>query len=119
MIPKDLILETTRVRLTPLLAAHAEDLHLAGNDPEIFRYTRLAEDLSSVESTLVRRVQIAADSENVRSEMAIRRIGGVYKGAFRNFAFREQDQTNRDHMIFSVIDSEWEEVKARLKDLLR
>jgi N-acetyltransferase len=64
------------------------------------------------------RVQLKTDSNNVRSQAAIERVGAVREGVLRNHMIRP-DGTVRDSVIYSVIDSEWPHVKVRLETLLR
>jgi N-acetyltransferase len=63
------------------------------------------------------RVQLKTDLNNVRSQAAIERIGAVKEGVLRNHMIRP-DGTVRDSVIYSVIDSEWPQVKARLEALM-
>ncbi len=63
------------------------------------------------------RVQLKTDLNNVRSQAAIERIGAVREGVLRNHMIRP-DGTIRDSVFYSVIDSEWPQVKARLEALM-
>jgi RimJ/RimL family protein N-acetyltransferase len=63
------------------------------------------------------RVQLKTDLNNVRSQAAIERIGAVREGVLRNHVIRP-DGTIRHSVMYSIIDSEWPEVKARLEGLL-
>jgi RimJ/RimL family protein N-acetyltransferase len=63
------------------------------------------------------RVQLKTDLNNVRSQAAIERIGAVKEGVLRNHMIRP-DGTVRHSVVYSVIDSEWPQVKARLETLL-
>lgn len=63
------------------------------------------------------RVQLKADGRNLRSHEAIRRIGASYEGTLRNFRISPDDGSLRDVAYFSVIESEWPAVKARLETL--
>ena len=70
------------------------------------------------ESWLVHRVRIQADSRNERSRRAIERLGAHLDGVVR--ADRVAlDGAIRDSAVFSILDSEWPEVKAQLTALLR
>ena len=70
------------------------------------------------ESWLVHRVRIQADSRNERSRRAIERLGAHLDGVVR--ADRVAlDGAIRDSAVFSILDSEWPEVKAKLAALLR
>jgi RimJ/RimL family protein N-acetyltransferase len=63
------------------------------------------------------RVQLKTDLNNVRSQVAIERIGAVREGVLRNHMIRP-DGTVRDSVFYSVVDREWPAVKARLEMLL-
>jgi RimJ/RimL family protein N-acetyltransferase len=64
------------------------------------------------------RVQLRTDVLNLRSRKAIEKIGGRYEGVFRNDMVRENG-TRRDSAYYSIIDTEWDEVKVQLTRLLR
>lgn len=64
-----------------------------------------------------RRVELKTDSRNARSRAAIARIGGVEEGTFRNHMIMP-DGVMRHSVYFSVIDSEWPDVKARLEQMM-
>ena len=59
------------------------------------------------------RVELKTDRNNTRSRAAIGRIGGVEEGILRNHMIRENGKY-RDSVYFSIIDSEWEAVRADL-----
>ncbi|MFL6374680.1 MAG: GNAT family N-acetyltransferase [Pyrinomonadaceae bacterium] len=59
------------------------------------------------------RVELKTDSNNKKSRAAISRIGGVEEGILRNHMIRENGQY-RDSVYFSIIDSEWEDVREDL-----
>ena len=61
-----------------------------------------------------RRVCIKTDSNNVRSQRAIERIGGVKEGILRNHRIT-RDGSNRDSVYYSIIEEEWPAVKAALE----
>jgi N-acetyltransferase len=63
------------------------------------------------------RVQLRTDSRNVRSQTAIERIGAIREGIFRK-DFIYPDGYQRDTVFYSVIESEWPAVKAKLRQLL-
>ncbi len=63
------------------------------------------------------RVQIIASDKNLRSRKAIERIGGKFEGILRNVVLRHDGP--RTTAYYSIIDSEWEEVKANLLLLLQ
>jgi RimJ/RimL family protein N-acetyltransferase len=63
------------------------------------------------------RVQIKADNLNLRSLVAIERIGAKYEGTLRSHNIR-RDGSRRDTAVYSIIKSEWPGVKAKLESLL-
>lgn len=64
------------------------------------------------------RVALKTDGENKRSQAAILRLGAKYEGTLRAHKIRT-DGTSRDTVYFSIVKSEWPEVKARLVEALR
>jgi len=60
------------------------------------------------------RVELKTDSLNEKSRAAILRIGAKEEGIFRNHMITASGRI-RHTVYFSVIDSEWPEVKARLE----
>ena len=63
------------------------------------------------------RVELKTDSLNERSRRAILRIGAKEEGTLRNHMITHTGRL-RHSVYFSVIDSEWPEVKARLEEKL-
>lgn len=63
------------------------------------------------------RVQLKTDSRNLRSQNAIERIGGVREGILRNHKILP-DGYYRHSVYFSIIESEWPDVKERLLRLM-
>ncbi len=63
------------------------------------------------------RVQLKTDSRNINSQQAIVRIGGVKEGVLRNHMILS-DGTIRHSVYYSILDSEWPEVKKRLEILM-
>jgi len=64
------------------------------------------------------RVELKTDSLNERSRAAILRIGAREEGTFRNHMITASGRT-RHTVYFSILDSEWPDVKARLESKLR
>jgi RimJ/RimL family protein N-acetyltransferase len=64
------------------------------------------------------RVQFKTDQRNERSQRALERIGAVREGILRNHMILE-DGAIRHSVYFSIIDSEWPAVKARLEAYLQ
>lgn len=60
------------------------------------------------------RVELKTDSLNERSRAAILRIGAREEGTFRNHMITASGRI-RHTVYFSILDSEWPEVKARLE----
>lgn len=63
------------------------------------------------------RVQFKTDMRNVRSQKAIERIGARREGVLRNHMILP-DGRFRDSVYFSIIDTEWLDVKAQLQQNL-
>ncbi|HVP04967.1 MAG TPA: GNAT family protein [Dehalococcoidia bacterium] len=61
------------------------------------------------------RVEFKTDSLNERSRAALARIGAVEEGTFRNHMIVQPSGRYRHSVYFSVIESEWPDVKARLE----
>jgi RimJ/RimL family protein N-acetyltransferase len=64
------------------------------------------------------RVELKTDSLNERSRAAILRIGAREEGTFRNHMITASGRI-RHTVYFSILDSEWPEVKAQLERKLR
>ena len=64
----------------------------------------------------VNRVLLKTDILNIRSQTAIRRIGGLSEGVLRRHR-RRPDGTWRDTAYFSILDDEWPAHRARLTQL--
>lgn len=64
------------------------------------------------------RVELKTDSLNEKSRKAIARIGAREEGIFRNHMITSTGRI-RHSVYFSVIDSEWPGVKARLEEKLK
>ena len=64
------------------------------------------------------RVQLKTDARNVRSQVAIERIGGVREGLLRHHRIMP-DGYLRDSVYYSILIGEWPAVKARLEGWLQ
>jgi RimJ/RimL family protein N-acetyltransferase len=64
------------------------------------------------------RVELKTDSLNERSRAAILRIGAREEGTFRNHMITASGRI-RHTVYFSILDSEWPEVRTRLESKLR
>ena len=60
------------------------------------------------------RVQFKTDMRNVRSQKAIERLGAKREGVLRNHMILP-DGRFRDSVYYSIIDTEWPEVKKQLE----
>ena len=63
------------------------------------------------------RVKIQTDLLNTRSQAAIARLGAVREGVLRRHMKRE-DGSFRDTVVFSVLATEWPQVRTRLLERL-
>jgi RimJ/RimL family protein N-acetyltransferase len=66
----------------------------------------------------VLRVCLHTDARNNRSQAAIKRIGGKFEGVLRAHRMAA-NHTPRDSYRYSIVASEWPEVKLRLEQRLR
>ena len=64
------------------------------------------------------RVELKTDSLNDRSRTAILRIGAREEGTFRNHMITASGRI-RHTVYFSILDSEWPDIKCRLESKLR
>jgi RimJ/RimL family protein N-acetyltransferase len=63
------------------------------------------------------RVQLKADSRNERSQKAMERIGAKREGILRNHMILP-DGHIRHSAFYSILDSEWGDVKKRLEEMM-
>ena len=63
------------------------------------------------------RLQIKTDSRNVRSQKAIERIGAKKEGILRNHMILP-DGYIRHSVFYSILDTEWPEVKINLEKMM-
>ena len=70
------------------------------------------------ETLKLNRVELKTDALNQKSRAAIARLGAVEEGIFRKHLVTASGRI-RDTVYFSIIDSEWPAVKARLSTFLR
>ncbi len=61
------------------------------------------------------RVQFKTDSRNLTSQRAIERLGGIKEGVLRNHMILP-DGYYRHSVYYSILDTEWTTVKAKLED---
>lgn len=88
---------------------YAEDLHGSGLNSRV-KYALLA---YCFEERGMIRVQFKTDAENLRSQRALEGIGAVKEGVLRNERIRSTGKA-RDAAVYSIINSEWLEVKGVL-----
>ena len=72
---------------------------------------------NAFEEERVHRVQFKTDARNVRSQVAVQRLGAVYEGALRE-AHLLQGGYFRTSLYYSILESEWPAVKGRLEEKL-
>ncbi len=65
------------------------------------------------ENMAFRRVQFSADIDNIRSQKAIVKLGAQKEGIFRANYVNSMGES-RDDVYFSIIYSEWQEIKKTL-----
>jgi RimJ/RimL family protein N-acetyltransferase len=70
------------------------------------------------EVLLANRVQLKTDERNTRSQAAMVKMGARFEGILRHFQAR-YDGWCRNTAMFSIIPSEWPEVKAGLEERLK
>lgn len=63
------------------------------------------------------RVAFLVDAQNEQAQQALKRIGAQPEGCLRNYR-SQPDDTSTDCLVYSIIDREWREVKARLNRYL-
>jgi RimJ/RimL family protein N-acetyltransferase len=63
------------------------------------------------------RVQLKTDLRNERSQKAIERIGAVKEGVLRNHMILPDGRV-RHSVFYSILDTEWPEVKERLEEMM-
>ncbi|MBS1660126.1 MAG: GNAT family N-acetyltransferase [Bacteroidetes bacterium] len=65
----------------------------------------------------MQRVEFRVASQNIRSQKAVMKIGGIREGVLRRYVIRN-DGTPTDTHIFSILAEEWQsEKKSRLQQL--
>lgn len=69
------------------------------------------------EELKVLRVQFSISGQNIRSQKAVERIGAVKEGTFRKHRIKA-DGTIHDNIFYSIVDTEWIDVKGKLINLL-
>ncbi|MBV1930939.1 MAG: GNAT family N-acetyltransferase [Porticoccaceae bacterium] len=65
-----------------------------------------------------RRVELKTDARNIRSQKAIARIGATREGVLRSH-MTVQNGFQRDSVMYSIIDSEWPDIKVDLLEKMQ
>lgn len=63
------------------------------------------------------RVEFEVAHQNLRSQKAVEKIGGIKEGILRKHGLHA-DGTLRHTVVFSIVDDEWPEKKAHLQQLI-
>jgi RimJ/RimL family protein N-acetyltransferase len=63
------------------------------------------------------RVQFQVHEQNTRSRAAVERLGAKFEGILRNERIRDNGSI-RNTVMYSIIDTEWKDVKHLLRDRL-
>ncbi len=84
----------------------------ANTDAKLLLLTHAFETLGA------QRVELKTDALNEQSRAAILRIGATQEGIFRRHMITASGRV-RDTVYFSIVDSEWPDVKERLSRLRR
>lgn len=116
--PQPVTLEGRHVRLEPLARRHAEDLFEVGKDETIWPYMPCP-PLKSVREThalIDQALKVAAGGTQIPFAI-VERLGAVREGVLRKHIML-WDGFIRDTVYYSLIESEWPEVKRRLEGLL-
>jgi len=66
----------------------------------------------------LQRVDFRVASQNLRSQKAVMKIGGVPEGVLRRYTLRN-DGTYADAHYFSILADEWPEKKIKLQEMVR
>nr|WP_233167912.1 GNAT family protein [Paenibacillus roseus] len=115
------IIGTTRV-IHLDFTHHNAEIGCTWISPEFWR-TRVNTEAKSLllhfcfEELELLRVQFSVGAYNLRSQKAVERLGAVKEGLLRKHRVKS-DGTIHDNIVYSIIDTEWPEVKANLHYLL-
>lgn len=69
------------------------------------------------EDLQLERVDFKVAGQNIRSQKAVEKIGGVREGVLRRYS-RRNDGTPADTVYFSILGEEWPEKKVRLAKMV-
>jgi RimJ/RimL family protein N-acetyltransferase len=90
------------------------ELHGTGLNAE----AKLLQLTYAFEELKLRRVALKTHHENLQSQKAMRNIGAVEEGRFRNH-FIMPDGSQRHSVWFSIIREDWPQTKSRLEERVR
>jgi len=71
----------------------------------------------TLETLRYNRVEFRVAHQNIRSQKAVAKIGGVWEGVLRRHSIRN-DGSHRDTVVFGIIIDEWPETKKKLQALV-
>ena len=91
----------------------APDYHGAGLNPE----AKLLQLTYAFEELRMNRVALKTHHENLQSQAAMRKMGAIEEGTFRNH-YVMPDGSQRHSVWFSIISEDWPQVKSRLEERL-
>ncbi|MCU1223172.1 MAG: GCN5-related N-acetyltransferase [Edaphobacter sp.] len=106
----DLTHRTVELGYTWLLPEY----HGAGLNPEV----KLLQLTYAFEELKLNRVALKTHHENLQSQAAMRKLGAIEEGTFRNH-YIMADGTQRHSVWFSIIREDWPQVRSRLEERLQ
>jgi RimJ/RimL family protein N-acetyltransferase len=89
------------------------ELHQAGVNPE----AKLLQLAYAFDTLGLNRVAFKTHHENLQSQAAIKKLGAVYEGTFRNH-YVMPDGSLRHSVWFSITKEDWPQVRSRLEERL-
>jgi RimJ/RimL family protein N-acetyltransferase len=89
------------------------ELHQRGVNPE----AKLLQLTYAFETLGLNRVALKTHHENLQSQAAMKKLGAVYEGTFRNH-YVMSDGSLRHSVWFSITKEEWPQVRSRLEERL-
>jgi len=92
----------------------APQYHGAGLNPEV----KLLQLAYAFEDLKLNRVAFKTHHENLQSQAAMRKMGAIEEGTFRNH-YVMPDGTQRHSVWFSIICEDWPQVRSRLEQRLQ
>jgi RimJ/RimL family protein N-acetyltransferase len=92
----------------------APEYHSAGLNPE----AKLLQLTYAFEVLGMNRVALKTHHENLQSQAAMRKMGAIEEGTFRNH-YVMPDGSQRHSVWFSIIREDWPQVRSRLEQRLR